>query len=75
MCCIACIAVKVWDFETVDNADITGDMEIFEMEPMNELKVGQDVHLRCIVKSCVLDEASTWYAQVDSFRLCVAMFL
>jgi len=35
------------------------------MEPMNELKVGQNVQLRCIVKSCDLDEASVWYAQVN----------
>jgi len=48
----------------VDNADITGDMECFEMEPMNELKVGNNVNLRCIVKSCDLEEASIWYAQV-----------
>lgn len=58
--------MKVWDFETVDNADITGDMECFEMEPMNELKVGQDVQLRCIVKSCDQEEASIWYAQVKN---------
>ena len=57
-------AGKVWEFETVDSADITGDMECFEMEPMNELKVGQDVQLRCIVKSCDQDEACIWYAQV-----------
>ena len=50
----------------VDSADITGDVECFEMEPMNELKVGTDVQLRCIVKSCDHDETSIWYAQVDS---------
>lgn len=63
-CGLCIVAVKVWDFETVDNADITGDMECFEMEPMNELKVGNNVNLRCIVKSCDLEEASIWYAQV-----------
>jgi len=36
------------------------------MEPMNELKVGQDVQLHCIVKSCDLEEASIWYAQVGN---------
>jgi len=60
------VDVEVWDFETVDSADITGEMECFEMEPMNELKVGPDVQLRCIVKSCDHDEASIWYAQVDN---------
>ena len=49
----------------MDNADITGDMECFEMEPMNELKVGNNVNLRCIVKSCDQEEASIWYAQVS----------
>lgn len=49
----------------MDGADLSGDMECFEMEPMNELKVGQNVQLRCIVKSCDLDEASVWYAQVN----------
>ena len=63
-CCT--VAVKVWDFETVDSADITGNMECFEMEPMNELKVGNDVQLRSIVKSCDQDEASMWYAQVNN---------
>ena len=33
------------------------------MEPMNELKVGNDVHLRSIVKSVNADEP-LWYAQV-----------
>jgi len=60
----------------VDSADITGDMECFEMEPMNELKVGQDVSLRSIVKSCDQEEASIWYAQVSNSLLlcCCAVF-
>lgn len=32
-------AVKVWDFETIDNADITEDNIVFEMEPLTEIKV------------------------------------
>jgi len=71
-----CVVGKVWDFEAVDSADITGDMECFEMEPMNELKVGQDVSLRSIVKSCDQEEASIWYAQVSNSLLlcCCAVF-
>ena len=53
----------MWDFETVDNADTTNEVEMFEMEPMNELKVGSDVQLRCMVKSCE-PETTFWYAQV-----------
>jgi len=55
----------VWDFETVDNADTADEAECFEMEPMNELKVGNDVQLRCMVKSCDPEEATIWYAQVQ----------
>lgn len=61
---------KVWDFETIDTADSTDDSGVFEMEPMNEIKIGQGhehVSLRSIVKS--LDEidgepSTFWYAQV-----------
>ncbi len=31
--------IRVWDFETVDTADITDESNVFEMEPMNELQV------------------------------------
>ncbi len=31
--------VRVWDFETIDNADITEDSTVFEMEPLTEIKV------------------------------------
>ena len=57
--------IRVWDFETIDNADITDESSIFEMEPMNELRVGayHDVKLRSMVKSCDADEPTMWYAQ------------
>lgn len=51
------------------------------MEPMNELRVGNDVQLRCMVKSCDPDETTFWYAQVcttllhqNSFQLFVENF-
>lgn len=31
--------VKVWDFESIDNADTTEEAQLFEMDPMYELKV------------------------------------
>ena len=31
--------VKVWDFESIDNADTTEEGQLFEMDPMYELKV------------------------------------
>ena len=54
----------MWDFETIDTADTTDEAEVFEMEPMNELKVGNDVQLRSIVKSADPEEPTMWYAQV-----------
>lgn len=53
----------------MDNADTTNEMELFEMEPMNELRVGNDVQLRCMVKSCDPDETTFWYAQVSTTLL------
>ena len=35
--------LQVWDFESVDMAEVTNDKDCFEMEPRNELKVGNDV--------------------------------
>ena len=29
----------MWDFETIDNADISEDNSVFEMEPLTEIKV------------------------------------
>ena len=29
----------MWDFETIDNADISEDSGVFEMEPLTEIKV------------------------------------
>ena len=31
--------VRVWDFETIDNADITEENVTFEMDPLTEIKV------------------------------------
>lgn len=54
--------VKVWDFESIDNADTTEEGQLFEMDPMYELKVGTDVKLLSMVKA-VNTEAPIWYAQ------------
>ena len=36
--------------EAIDSADTTDESDIFELEPMNELRVGTDVQLTCMVK-------------------------
>ncbi|XP_067931339.1 cilia- and flagella-associated protein 44-like [Watersipora subatra] len=58
--------VRVWDFETIDNADSTDETGLFEMEPMNEIKIGGQEHvsLMSIVKSVdEAEEPTIWYAQ------------
>lgn len=30
---------QVWDFETIDNADITEENTVFEMEPLTEINL------------------------------------
>ncbi|XP_048773099.2 cilia- and flagella-associated protein 44-like isoform X2 [Ostrea edulis] len=56
--------IRVWDFESVDTADVADESGLFEMEPMNELRVGHDVHLKSILKSTDAEnEVSVWYAQ------------
>ncbi|XP_060071995.1 cilia- and flagella-associated protein 44-like [Ylistrum balloti] len=56
--------IKVWDFESVDTADTTDDTGMFEMEPMNELRVGDGVRLQSICKSFDAEtELTFWFAQ------------
>ncbi|XP_021372219.1 cilia- and flagella-associated protein 44-like isoform X2 [Mizuhopecten yessoensis] len=56
--------IKVWDFESVDTADTTDDTGMFEMEPMNELRVGEGVKLQSICKSFDAEtEMTFWFAQ------------
>ena len=65
----------MWDFETIDTADSSDDSGLFEMEPMNELKVGygDEVQLRTIIKSVDEDnEPTMWYVQV-SLSVCLSV--
>nr|CAB3230210.1 WD repeat-containing protein 52-like [Phallusia mammillata] len=61
--------VRVWEMEAIDSADTTDESDHFEIEPMNELKVGNDVQLTCMVKAQPEDDpsmeegASIWFAQ------------
>ncbi|XP_060090627.1 cilia- and flagella-associated protein 44 [Heteronotia binoei] len=54
--------IRVWDFETIDTADITDDSGLLEMEHMNELLVGKNVNLNCMVKIHERGEPF-WYTQ------------
>ena len=36
--------VRVWDFETIDSADIMDENVTFEMEPLTEIKVTIHTH-------------------------------
>ena len=58
----------MWDFDTIDTADSTDESGMFEMESMNEIRIGQHAHcsLRYIIKSVDDEEEPTiWYGQVS----------
>ena len=57
----------MWNFETIDAAERTDEVAIFEMEPMNELLVGQDVQVKNLQKSSDKEEANIWYGQVSAY--------
>ncbi|KAK4471015.1 hypothetical protein MN116_006515 [Schistosoma mekongi] len=54
--------IRTWDFETVDTAECSGEGEVYELEPMNELRVGTTANLKHIVK-VPLPDSTMWYAQ------------
>ncbi|KAJ6662253.1 hypothetical protein lerEdw1_012416 [Lerista edwardsae] len=54
--------IRVWDFETIDTADVIDDSGLMAMEQMNELLVGKHVNLSCMVKIHERGEP-VWYAQ------------
>lgn len=68
---------QVWDFEMIDTADAVDDSGLFEMEPMNELRVGSmNVQLYSLEK--IIDEVNdyvTWYAQVGNISPCLFILL
>lgn len=41
--------IRVWDFETIDNADISDENVAFEMDPLTEIKVSQNEKNRVII--------------------------
>uniref|UniRef100_A0A8D0BIS8 Uncharacterized protein n=1 Tax=Salvator merianae TaxID=96440 RepID=A0A8D0BIS8_SALMN len=54
--------IRVWDFETIDTADVVDDSGLIEMEHMNELLVGKNVNLSYMIKIHERGEPY-WYAQ------------
>ncbi|XP_033502384.2 cilia- and flagella-associated protein 44 isoform X1 [Epinephelus lanceolatus] len=58
-------AVRGWDFESIDTADSNSQSSRFELEPMNEMVVGQNVCLSSVVKSS-LPDSFIWFAQDSS---------
>lgn len=60
-----CNLVQTWDCERIDTAEVQEESDCFEMEPTNELKVGNNVQLYSMVRSVAKGEQSMWYAQVS----------
>lgn len=61
----------------IDTADAVDDSGLFEMEPMNELRVGSmNVQLYSLEK--IIDEVNDyviWYAQVGNISSCLFILL
>ena len=55
--------MQVWDFESIDSADITDKKATFEIEPMVEIKVGSEVSLKSLARSVDADTPTLWYGQ------------
>ncbi|KAM5335443.1 cilia- and flagella-associated protein 44 isoform 1-T1 [Glossophaga mutica] len=57
--------VRIWDFETIDTADIIDDTGLLEIEPINELQVDKNVKLFSMIK---MNETgnNVWLAQDSS---------
>lgn len=53
----------MWNFETIDSADISEEGGTFELEPMTEIKVGSNVCFKSLVRSVDPDTPNLWYGQ------------
>ncbi|XP_005674985.2 PREDICTED: cilia- and flagella-associated protein 44 [Capra hircus] len=42
--------VRIWDFETIDTADVIDETGLLEIEPINELQVDKNVRLFSMIK-------------------------
>ena len=58
------IIAQTWDTERIEVAQVQEETECFELDPTNELKVGNDVQLYSLVKSVDPEDQSIYYAQV-----------
>ncbi|XP_021120846.1 cilia- and flagella-associated protein 44 [Heterocephalus glaber] len=54
--------VRIWDFETIDSADIIDETGLLEIEPINELQVGKNVNLFSMIKMNEIGN-NFWLAQ------------
>ncbi|CAH8561841.1 unnamed protein product [Heterobilharzia americana] len=54
--------IRTWDFETIDTAECSEEGALYELEPMNELRVGTKSRLMHIIKIPIPD-STMWYAQ------------
>ncbi|CAH6792361.1 cilia- and flagella-associated protein 44 [Phodopus roborovskii] len=54
--------VRIWDFETIDTADIIDDTGLLEIEPINELQVDKNVNIFSMIKMNEIGN-NFWLAQ------------
>ena len=53
----------MWNFETIDSADISDESATFEIEPLTEIRVGNSVCFKSLVHSVDPDMPNLWYGQ------------
>ncbi|XP_060226448.1 cilia- and flagella-associated protein 44 [Meriones unguiculatus] len=54
--------IRIWDFETIDTADIVDESGLLEIEPINELQVDKNVNLFSLIKMSEIGN-NYWLAQ------------
>nr|XP_045003959.1 cilia- and flagella-associated protein 44 [Jaculus jaculus] len=54
--------VRIWDFETIDTADVVDETGLLEIEPINELQVNKNVNLFSMIKMNEIGN-NFWLAQ------------
>lgn len=74
--------MRFWDFEALDNADISGEGRVFELDPIREVKIGGDagsntppVQIRSMIRSLKGDHwliqdgmGSLWKMDVSTYQ-------
>lgn len=70
--------LKFWDFEALDNSDISEEGGLFELEPLREIKIGDKVQIKAMLKGhdhWLLQDAggALWKVAFSTFEITKVM--